>query len=98
MKVSSSNRIFIAETDPLSVTEEFGGDEGTKPLGIARVSFGAASTVDDVHEFVAFIRRFYVAPPRLESRTSPVNPSSWTATLETLMLCMSSPLTSPLLR
>ncbi|GAA6007892.1 hypothetical protein JCM11491_006527 [Sporobolomyces phaffii] len=31
-----------------------------RPLGIARVSFGAASTVEDVFAFVDFVKRFFV--------------------------------------
>lgn len=77
------------ETDELTAAEEFGGADGTKPLGIARISFGTASTVGDVDAFVAFIRRFYIALPKVDPPLSPVDPSSWTATLETLMLCMS---------
>ncbi|GJN88068.1 hypothetical protein Rhopal_001024-T1 [Rhodotorula paludigena] len=30
------------------------------PLGITRISFGIASTLDDVHAFVSFVKRFYV--------------------------------------
>ncbi|GAA5895130.1 uncharacterized protein JCM6883_002328 [Sporobolomyces salmoneus] len=31
-----------------------------RPLGISRISFGAASTVDDVLKFVEFVKRFFV--------------------------------------
>lgn len=40
-----------------SHTEEF--DEDHRPLGIARISFGASSQFSDVVAFVDFIRRFF---------------------------------------
>lgn len=40
--------------------QEFGGTSGDKPLGLVRISFGASSTVDDVHAFVIFLRNYFV--------------------------------------
>ncbi|BGO88953.1 hypothetical protein NBRC10512_005707 [Rhodotorula toruloides] len=40
--------------------EEFAPFEPYKPLGIARVSLGLASTLDDVLKFVEFVRKFFV--------------------------------------
>lgn len=39
--------------------EEF---DGNKPLGLARISFGACSTLEDAVAFIDFIRRFFVDP------------------------------------
>lgn len=40
--------------------EEFAPFEPYKPLGIARVSLGLASTLDDVLKFVEFVKKFFV--------------------------------------
>ncbi|GAA5928013.1 hypothetical protein JCM1841_001820 [Sporobolomyces salmonicolor] len=40
--------------------EEYSPYPPYRPLGIARISFGAASTVDDVLAFVDFVKRFFV--------------------------------------
>ncbi|KAF5376100.1 hypothetical protein D9615_007758 [Tricholomella constricta] len=40
--------------------EEFGGDTGYKPLGLARISFGACSSIDDVQKFVDFLKRYFL--------------------------------------
>lgn len=50
---------------------------GGKPTGVIRVSFGAMSTLSDVHKFVAFVAEFYrtvdIPEPILRS-VSPVHP------------------------
>ncbi|GAA5831135.1 hypothetical protein JCM5353_008774 [Sporobolomyces roseus] len=43
-----------------AVSEEYSPFYPYRPLGIARISFGAASTVDDVLAFVAFVKKFFV--------------------------------------
>ena len=40
--------------------EEFGGENGTKPLGVARISFGASSTIEDVDKFINFLQRYFL--------------------------------------
>ncbi|BGP37399.1 hypothetical protein JCM10450v2_001309 [Rhodotorula kratochvilovae] len=40
--------------------EEFAPFAPFRPLGITRISFGIASTIDDVHTFVSFGKRFFV--------------------------------------
>ncbi|KAG6878050.1 putative secondary metabolism biosynthetic enzyme [Termitomyces sp. T159_Od127] len=39
---------------------EFGGDTCDKPLGLARISFGACSRVQDVHKFIDFLKRYFL--------------------------------------
>ncbi|KAJ6569662.1 pyridoxal phosphate-dependent transferase [Mycena capillaripes] len=72
--------------------EEFGGAENNKnrPLGIARISFGASSTIDDVLEWVSFIRRYFVVSETVVTLSKPIStqkcPVSAAANLHTLML------------
>ncbi|GAA5998033.1 uncharacterized protein JCM10292_002275 [Rhodotorula paludigena] len=40
--------------------EEYAPFPPYRPLGITRISFGIASTLDDVHAFVSFVKHFYV--------------------------------------
>ncbi|GLB44127.1 hypothetical protein LshimejAT787_1600570 [Lyophyllum shimeji] len=40
--------------------QEFGGETGDKPLGLARISFGPCSSVEDVHMFVRFLSRYFL--------------------------------------
>lgn len=76
-----------------SFTEEFGGLEkdAYHPLGIARISFGAASTLDDVLQWVSFIRRYFVVSEAVVTLSKPLSTPETTifaaATLQTLMLC-----------
>ncbi|KAG6879539.1 hypothetical protein C0992_001687 [Termitomyces sp. T32_za158] len=39
---------------------EFGGDTHDKPLGLARISFGACSRVQDVYKFIDFLQRYFL--------------------------------------
>lgn len=39
---------------------EFGGDTHGKSLGLARISFGACSRVQDVHKFIDFLQRYFL--------------------------------------
>ncbi|KAJ7226007.1 molybdenum cofactor sulfurase [Mycena pura] len=71
--------------------EEFGGigKDVLYPLGIARISFGASSTIDDVLQWLSFIRRYFVISEKiitLSKPLSPQRPSPAVARLETLML------------
>ncbi|KAI9024729.1 molybdenum cofactor sulfurase [Hyaloraphidium curvatum] len=45
-------------------------DEQARPLGIARISFGASSTLADALAFVEFVRRFYTESEAAVSLTS----------------------------
>lgn len=73
--------------------EEFGGVEKSnqRPLGMARISFGASSTIDDILQWISFIRRYFVVSEKIFSLTGPScsQPSSVypTTSLRTLMLC-----------
>ncbi|KAJ7356811.1 molybdenum cofactor sulfurase [Mycena albidolilacea] len=72
--------------------EEFGGSEkqSNRPLGIARISFGASSTIDDVLQWVSFIRRYFVVSETVVALSKPLptpRPSeSAAASLQTLTL------------
>ncbi|KAJ6519329.1 molybdenum cofactor sulfurase [Mycena sanguinolenta] len=71
--------------------EEFSGLEknSNRPLGIARISFGASSTIDDVLQWVSFIRRYFVVSETVVSISKPLSskpPASATASLQTLVL------------
>ncbi|KAF8213638.1 pyridoxal phosphate-dependent transferase [Mycena galopus ATCC 62051] len=72
--------------------EEFSGSEENKnrPLGIARISFGASSTIDDVLQWLSFIRRYFVVSETVVALSKPLStpkPSaSADAKLQTLML------------
>ncbi|KAG6837054.1 hypothetical protein H0H93_015625 [Arthromyces matolae] len=39
---------------------EFGGENGNKPLGLARISFGACSSIQDVQKFINFLRQYFL--------------------------------------
>ncbi|KAJ7275540.1 pyridoxal phosphate-dependent transferase [Mycena haematopus] len=68
--------------------EEFGGSN-SRPLGIARISFGAASTIDDVLQWISFIRRYFVMSETVVSISKPLSfkaSVSAAASLQTLML------------
>ncbi|KAG6902925.1 hypothetical protein C0995_009316 [Termitomyces sp. Mi166 len=39
---------------------EFGGDTCDKPLGLARISFGACSSIRDIHKFIDFLQRYFL--------------------------------------
>ena len=36
------------------------GEDGTKPLGVARISFGASSTIQDIDRFIKFMQRYFL--------------------------------------
>ncbi|KAF7340084.1 Molybdenum cofactor sulfurase [Mycena venus] len=69
--------------------EEFSGAEN-RPLGMARISFGASSTIDDVLQWVSFIRRYFVVSEPVialsKPLTTPKASASAVASLQTLML------------
>ncbi|KAJ7022032.1 molybdenum cofactor sulfurase [Mycena alexandri] len=54
--------------------EEFtGADKGvSRPLGMARISFGASSTIDDVFQWVSFIRRYFVVSDTVVTLSKPI--------------------------
>ncbi|BGO97155.1 Molybdenum cofactor sulfurase [Rhodotorula toruloides ATCC 204091] len=52
--------------------EEFAPFEPYKPLGMARVSLGLASTLDDVLKFVEFVRKFFVANEQVVALEKPL--------------------------
>ncbi|KAJ7139588.1 pyridoxal phosphate-dependent transferase [Mycena epipterygia] len=72
--------------------EEFGGLEKdvSHPLGIARISFGAASQIDDILQWVSFIRRYFVVSEAVVTLSKPLSTQETTisaaASLQTLML------------
>ncbi|CAK5279900.1 unnamed protein product [Mycena citricolor] len=69
--------------------EEFGGLNREKPLGLARISFGASSTIDDVLQWISFVRRYFVMSTTVIALSDPVaDPDALTAsaTLDTAML------------
>ncbi|KAJ7693541.1 pyridoxal phosphate-dependent transferase [Mycena rosella] len=71
--------------------EEFGGADknADRPLGIARISFGASSTIDDVLQWISFIRRYFVVSETivaLSKPSLPPEPAISSASLRTLML------------
>ncbi|GAA6053648.1 hypothetical protein JCM3770_001679 [Rhodotorula araucariae] len=47
--------------------EEFAPFAPFRPLGMVRVSFGLASTIDDVHAFVSFVKRFFVSTDEMHA-------------------------------
>ncbi|KAJ6604131.1 molybdenum cofactor sulfurase [Mycena vulgaris] len=72
--------------------EEFGGVDKNinRPLGIARISLGASSTIDDVLQWVSFIRRYFVVSEAVVTLSKPLSIQetaiSSAARLQTLML------------
>ncbi|KAJ6626919.1 pyridoxal phosphate-dependent transferase [Mycena sp. CBHHK59/15] len=72
--------------------EEFGGvgKDTQRPLGIARISFGASSTIDDVLHWISFIRRYYVVSKPVVTLSKPLSDPQSTfspsVSLQTLML------------
>ncbi|KAJ7071388.1 molybdenum cofactor sulfurase [Mycena amicta] len=66
--------------------EEFGGAEkGVQyPLGMVRISFGASSTIDDILQWLSFIRRYFVVSDKVITLTKPVVAPS--ASLKAMML------------
>ncbi|KAJ7124827.1 molybdenum cofactor sulfurase [Mycena crocata] len=72
--------------------EEFAGVEKDlrRPLGIARISFGASSTIDDVLQWVSFIRRYFVVSETVAILSKSLSTKdiaiSAAATLKTLVL------------
>ncbi|KAF7319885.1 Molybdenum cofactor sulfurase [Mycena kentingensis (nom. inval.)] len=63
--------------------EEFGA--AGHPLGMARISFGASSTIDDVLQWLSFLRRYFVVSDKVANLVSPSPPNS-AITLKTMML------------
>ncbi|KAJ7748528.1 molybdenum cofactor sulfurase [Mycena maculata] len=69
--------------------EEFGGAEKDvhRPLGMARISFGASSTIDDVLGWVSFIRRYFVVSEAVITLSKPLSQKTANfASLRTLVL------------
>ncbi|KAF7306500.1 Molybdenum cofactor sulfurase [Mycena indigotica] len=68
--------------------EEFGGigTDYKYPLGMARISFGACSTIDDVLQWLSFLRRYFVVSDKITSLLEPVKQPSISASLKGLML------------
>ncbi|KAJ7456499.1 molybdenum cofactor sulfurase [Mycena latifolia] len=72
--------------------EEFGGvdKDVNRPLGIARISLGASSTIDDVLQWVSFLRRYFVVSETVVALSKPLSTQetviSAVARLQTLML------------
>ncbi|KAJ7655303.1 molybdenum cofactor sulfurase [Mycena polygramma] len=72
--------------------EEFSGadDHSNRPLGIARISFGASSIIDDVLQWVSFIRRYFVVSDTVVALSKPLSTRkavvSTAARLQTLVL------------
>ena len=62
--------------------EEFGGENGTKPLGVARISFGAPSTREDVDKFINFLQRYFLISHETIALALP--PSSFSHAQESL--------------
>ncbi|KAJ7151530.1 molybdenum cofactor sulfurase [Mycena filopes] len=59
------------------------------PLGMARISFGASSTIDDVLQWVSFIRRYFVVSDAAVTLSKPLSTAPTTpgaASLQTLVL------------
>ncbi|KAJ7102423.1 molybdenum cofactor sulfurase [Mycena belliarum] len=67
------------------------GKDVGRPLGIARISLGASSTIDDVIQWVSFIRRYFVVSETVANLLKPLPNTQETTddgaiTLQTLML------------
>ncbi|KAK7064665.1 molybdenum cofactor sulfurase [Favolaschia claudopus] len=62
----------------------------TRPLGIVRISFGASSTIDDVLQWLSFIRRYFVVSETVvalyKPLSTPRSSAPAAAKLKTLML------------
>lgn len=68
--------------------QEFVGEgEQRKPTGLARISFGAISTEEDVQRWIAFLRRFFVT---VQPRTGTKQIGSQAFQLDQLCLCEST--------
>lgn len=84
---------FAGSLALLHPTEEFSPFYPHRPLGIARISFGAASTVDDVLRFVAFVKKFFVRDKDIVELSRPLKTRHKDAEevrrakLGTLLLC-----------
>ncbi|BGP22253.1 molybdenum cofactor sulfurase [Rhodotorula toruloides] len=52
--------------------EEFAPFEPFKPLGIARVSLGLASTLEDILKFVEFVKKFFVVSEQVVALEKPL--------------------------
>ncbi|KAJ7480154.1 molybdenum cofactor sulfurase [Mycena galericulata] len=70
--------------------DEFGGvdQDVHRPLGMARISFGASSSIDDVLHWLAFIRRYFVVSETVVSISKPLSQEAVKETrrLQTLVL------------
>ncbi|KAK4705574.1 molybdenum cofactor sulfurtransferase, partial [Phenoliferia sp. Uapishka_3] len=53
-------QLALIRLPSFAAAEEFYDKDDSKPLGLARISFGASSTVDDVLDFIEFVRRYFV--------------------------------------
>lgn len=91
-----SGSTYLLINDNVFCIEEFGGKSGDKPLGLARISFGASSTMDDIHEFVHFLRKYFIISEEAFSLSSSVplslSPSlTPNVYLQTLTRCKCNP-------
>ncbi|KAM0756508.1 hypothetical protein T439DRAFT_321216 [Meredithblackwellia eburnea MCA 4105] len=70
--------------------EEFFDADRLRPLGLSRISFGACSTVDDVLDWVQFIRKYFLISKEVlelsQSSSSAVFLSQTTSIMQTIVL------------
>lgn len=77
--------------------EEFHDEDNSRPSGLARISFGAASTVDDVLDLLEFVRKYFVVSKEVLALARRPVAAEGSATLDALVLCMFREISQPFL-